>query len=193
VDTAYDRGTADTLKLLGLEKVAYLGRVGTKLWRAQRWLHKKAPTWKGVREEMFGQPTRLVKEIARGKALSKGSVIRESFNTPTALTKMMFYGFPAVESAGIALDDEGNKATRIGGALGGGLLGLGAYKPLGLVGSMAMDPIGRSIGSAVGQTVGHLGNKVMGKPAQPNRPAGTPVQPNRPVGNLPQHNNALGR
>lgn len=169
---AYTRGKEDALEALGLEKNAYLGRVGSRLFRASRWLHKKMPTWTGTKREMFGQPVRFAKEIAKGRALSKGSVLRESFKAETPLAKAMFYGYPVVESTGIMLDDEGDKAKRIGESVGRSAIGLAVYRPFGMVGSMLVDPLGVGLGGAVGQTAGYLSDKVRGKTPPPNNELG---------------------
>ncbi len=162
---AYGAGREDTLTSLGLLKVAAYN----SLWRrAGRWASRKLPTARGVGQAMVGSPRQFAGEIAKGRVFSKGSLVRQGMKAPDPLSKLMFYGVPAVETAGIAIDDSGNKAQRIGASLGGSAMGLAAYRPLGLLGSMAADPIGRSIGGAMGQTAGYLGDKVIGKDPQQN-------------------------
>ena len=164
----YKQGYVDALSSLGMDKVAV--RVGYRspfIKRVGNWFRKKAPTKTGIRNMLIGDPKRFAREIASGRPIRgyKGqgrTMIRDSFYAPDMLSKMMFYGLPAVETAGIALDDEGDKAKRIGGSLGGAALGLAAYRPLGMVGSIGADMIGRSLGGGIGKTVEHLGNKVTG-------------------------------
>jgi hypothetical protein len=151
----YIAGRADALQSLGLVKVA-------KPWqRLKDWAWKKIPTWHTVKREMIGQPSEFADEIAMGRALDRKSLIRESFKAPNALSKAMFYGLPAVETISVLADEKDHKAKRIGGVLGSAALGLGAYRPLGMVGSMALDPVGRAIGEAVGQTAGYVGTKAI--------------------------------
>jgi len=148
----YVAGRQEALRSLGLIKTANpLRRFGT-------WAYKKIPTWHKVKQETIGSPSRFMDEVAMGRALSKGSLIRESFKAPTPMSKIMFYGPSAVEVVGAATDKDDQKAKRIGEALGSATLGFGAYRPLGILGSMAVDPLGRAIGGAVGQTIGHVGS-----------------------------------
>ena len=157
---AYAAGQEDTLEALGLIKTA--GRFST-LKRFGDWAWKKVPTARSFRRGMVGSPRTFMEEVASGRALKdKRSMLRQSFYAPDALSKTMFYGMPAIETAGIAMDDEGNKSRRIGESLGGAAMGMAMYRPLGMVGSILTDPIGRSFGGAVGQTAGYLGDKVVG-------------------------------
>jgi len=155
----YGIGQEEALQSLGITKVAWKAPL---MKRMGRWLLKKAPTWKGTREFAIGTPVQFGKEIMRGKALSKGSLMRQSLHAPDMFSKAMFYGFPAVEAGGIMLDSEANKARRVGEALGGATLGLAAYRPLGMLGSIGADMLGRSIGGGIGQTGGYLGDKIKG-------------------------------
>ncbi len=161
--TMYNRGRNAVFSHLGITKeaVSVLHRPSL-LRKAKGWLLKKKPTATGVRDFMIGNPKRFGRELVEGRALGKGSLVRESLHAPDALSKVMFYGLPAVETAGIALDDEGNKAKRIGQSVGGAALGLAAYRPLGMVGSIAADAVGRGLGGGVGQAAGHVGNKIKG-------------------------------
>lgn len=158
----YNNGREYALCTLGLSKTAAFSSP-SMLRRAGSWLRKKAPTRTGVRDFMIGDPKRFAKEIASGHPL-KGqrgqgkTLLQESFNAPDMLSKTLFYGLPAVESAGIAMDSEGDKAQRIGGSLGGAALGLAAYRPLGMVGSMFADAAGRHVGRGIGKTVQNIGN-----------------------------------
>lgn len=180
----YSKGRADALRSLGLTKMAagvsILHR--PSLWkRFSGWARKKVPTRTGVRNFFIGDPRRFGKEIVKGKALGKGSLIRESFHAPDMFSKAMFYGLPAVEGVGVAFDEEGNKARRIGETLGGAALGLAAYRPLGMVGSIGADILGRSLGGGIGQTASHLAGKIT-KPNPPpsvpqNLNVGSPVEP----------------
>ncbi len=176
--SVYAQGRADALSSLGLTKVAIstLRPSPSMLKRFGGWLRKKAPTKTGVRDFFIGDPRRFGREIAKGHPLGKGSLVRESFHAPDMLSKVMFYGMPAVETAGIAMDDEGDKARRIGGSLGGAALGLAAYRPLGMVGSIAADAVGRSLGGGIGQTAKHLAGKAQNSISGPT-PQAPPTAP----------------
>lgn len=156
--SVYEMGYRDALEKLGMEKVAVgpLAARAPLLRRAKWWLQKKMPTKSGVRQFLVGDPHRFGEELMAGKALRKGSLFRQSFHAPDAFSKVMFYGLPAVEAGSIALDEEGDKAKRVGQTLGGAALGLAAWRPLGMVGSMAADVLGRRLGGAVGQTGAYL-------------------------------------
>lgn len=154
--TPYELGHTAALESLGLTKEAVSVLAKPKfLARAGRWIAKKRPlNW--MKELSIGQPRRFGREVMQGKALSKGSLVRQSLHAPDMFSKAMFYGFPAVESGGILMDDAPNKAKRIGQSLGGAALGLAAWKPLGMIGAIGADMIGRGVGGTIGQTVGHL-------------------------------------
>lgn len=144
----YKLGQHEALAQLGFYKEAappLLGRIGG-------WLAKKVPTRAGIKRFMIGDPRAFGKELLQGKALSKGSLIRQSLAAPDFLTKALFYGLPAYQAINIATDPMGNKAQRMGGLLGGNLLGLAAWRPFGILGSMAAGSLGEQLGSAVGQT-----------------------------------------
>jgi len=159
----YKAGYSQALQNLGISKTAR--NILRSPWgtRARRWIQKKMPTRSGVRDFFIGNPRRFGQEIVEGKALGKGGLLRESFYAPDTFSKVMFYGLPAVEAAGIALDQQGDKAKRLGETVGGTALGLAAYRPLGMVGSIAADTLGRSLGGGIGKTVGHAGSKVKEK------------------------------
>lgn len=157
MNSVYKIGYRDAFHQLGLEKIAVsVGTGAPMLRRLKWWLQKKMPTKSGLRQFAVGDPRRFGSELMRGKAFGKGSLVRQGFHAPDAFSKVMFYGFPAVEAGSVALDEEGDKAKRIGQTLGGAALGLAAWRPLGMVGSMAADVLGRRLGGAVGQTASHL-------------------------------------
>lgn len=177
--SAYIAGQESALSTLGITKTAVsVGYRPSVLKRLGGWLKKKAPTRTGFRDMMIGDPKRFAKELASGhlfKGVGKGkTLIRESFRAPDMFSKAMFYGMPAVETAGIALDDEGDKTRRIGGSLGGAALGLAAYRPLGMIGSIGADMVGRSLGGGIGQAAAHVGSKITG--AAPESPPPQPPQ-----------------
>lgn len=149
----YLQGHVAALTQLGITKEAsrasFLGRLG-------RGVQKRMPTWSGTKKFMVGEPRRFGEEIVGGKALRKGSLIRESFAAPDKLSKALLYGLPAVEAGGIALDEEGEKGRRLGGMAGGLALGYGAYRPLGLVGSTILGTAGHGIGERIGAGVESL-------------------------------------
>ena len=185
---AYLAGQKSALQTLGMTKTARVLYKPSIFKRIGGWLKKKAPTKTGFRDFMIGDPKRFAREVASGHPIKglpgKGrTLIQESFHAPDMLSKAMFYGLPAVETAGIALDDEGNKAQRIGGSLGGAALGLAAYRPLGMIGSIGADMVGRSLGGGIGKTVGHLGSKITGTTETPQQPR-QPEQQMQPTRNL---------
>ena len=155
--SAFDTGHQDALKRLGLEKIAVMVPGKAPLLRRMgQWLRQKAPTRSGVQRFLVGDPRQFGREIMQGKALGKGSLLRKSFHAPDAFSKVMFYGLPAVDVASTALDDKGDKGRRIGETLGGAALGLAAWRPFGMLGSMAADTLGRRLGGAMGQTSEYL-------------------------------------
>lgn len=161
MDTFYEQGRADAFRQLGIEKTAAavpgVGALGRGARTAGGWLRRKLPSWKGTKEFMVGSPRRFAEEVAAGKALGKGSLLRESFDVKSPYTKALLFGIPAVEAGSIAMDPEGRKAQRLGETLGGTALGLAAYRPFGLLGSMAADTLGRQVGAGVGRTVDYVG------------------------------------
>jgi hypothetical protein len=170
----YSSGYSDALRVLGVdfEKTAGVGNV---VRRAGGWLRGKLPSRKAVGEFFVGSPRQFVDEIRQGKALSKGSLIHKSFEAPGAFNKMLFYGMPGYEMARTAFDDQGNKAERLGGQLGGNLLGLAAFRPLGLLGSMGAGVAGDVLGSAVGRGVGRVtGTQIEQPPVAPQQPSVNP-------------------
>lgn len=157
----YAAGRQSALRLFGLEKQAVSVAAGAPLLRrAGWWLRGKAPTISATKRFLIGDPRKFGKELMQGKATGKGSLLRQSFHAPDTLSKVLFYGLPAVEASTIAMDAEPDKAKRVGRALGGAALGLAAWRPLGMVGSMAADTLGRGVGGVIGQTAGHLAGKV---------------------------------
>ena len=128
------------------------------------------PTRKGLREFAIGDPKRFIQELRSGTALGKGSLIRESMHAPDMMSKAMFYGLPAVEAGGIILDDEGNKGRRLAGSIGGAALGLAAWKPLGMAGSIGADILGRRVGESIGGVADRLARKNPEANVDPNGP-----------------------
>jgi len=158
-----DAGYNDALTLLGIEKTAGIGQ---GLRTAGSWLRSKLPTAQGVKEFMIGRPTQLWDEVRTGKALKPGSLIRESLRPQNKLDKALFVGLPAYEMARTTFDDEGDKLKRMGAIAGGNLLGLAAWKPLGLVGSMGAGMLGDMAGGAIGGGIGKGVDLVTGKTQQ---------------------------
>jgi len=192
--TVFDIGRYEVYRKLGLEKCAAIATKAPLLRRAGWWLKKKLPAGSDVRKFFIGDPKQLGRELLSGKALQKGGLIREGFRADTPLAKAMFYGLPAAETISIASGDEPDKAKRIGETLGATALGLATWKPLGMLGSMALDPVGRGLGGAVGQTAGHLfsgGQKSTSTPVEPTQgstptPGGQYVPGGRMLGALNQ-------
>ncbi len=171
MNTFYEQGRGDAFQALGLEKTAAIpgvGMLGRGARAAGGWLKSKIPTWKGTKEFMIGNPRQFAEEVAAGKATGKGSLLRESFKVDSPYMKALLYGMPAVEAGSIAMDDEGRKAQRLGETLGGTALGLAAYRPFGLLGSMAADTLGRRLGAGIGQTADYVGRGGAPEPTPAN-------------------------
>lgn len=173
----YEAGRQATLQELGIVKVAVPLRNAGLFGRTINTIRNKLPSWRTVRRELVGSPLQFLDEISTGRAFSKGSLIRQGFEAPSIATKLMFYGPAAIEAGMILSDDEKNKVKRLGEVAGSTALGFGLYRPLGLAGSILMDPVGRAIGGAVGQTAEYAGkklyNKAKGIPSTPEK--GTPA------------------
>ncbi len=194
--TPHDFGRQAALHELGLVKEAARIPLFYKapfMQRAKKWIGNKARSvGRSATEMAVGSPKRFGRELMSGRALSKGSLIRQSFKAPDMLSKALFYGFPAYEAGSIMLDDEKDKAKRIGASLGGAALGLAAWKPLGMAGSMGADYIGRGIGGAIGQTAGHVtgmggpARTQTGAPVPTSNPTITPTRTGRTLGMLSQ-------
>lgn len=169
--TPYDRGQYDALIFLGLTKEA----VGPLMPTMQTAKNVMIPAAKrfgtSVKEFMVGNPKQFGKQLWHGTAYQPAGVdniggrlvkrppglLRESMSAPTMLTKGLFYGLPAYEAGSTLLDNKGDKARRLGESVGGALMGQATWRPLGMVGSTLLDPVGRNIGGAIGNAVGNLG------------------------------------
>ncbi len=154
----YNEGREEMLRTLGISKTATpLIAKAPLLARAGGWLKQKLPQWgQGAKEMAIGSPGKFVDELSRGKAFGKGSLVRQSFHAPGLLNKVFWYGLPAYEGAKIMRSDDPDKAARMGGLIGGTALGIGAFRPLGLAGSMGLGMLGERVGSGVGRTVRHM-------------------------------------
>jgi len=154
----YAQGRDDVFASLGITKVAVpIIPKAPLLRRAKWWLSKKLPKWGRTAKEMaIGSPKQFMGEIAQGKALAPGSLIRQSFHAPGLLNKAFWYGLPAYEGIQIMRSDEPGKAARMGGLLGGTALGIAAWRPLGILGSMGLGMLGERVGAGIGQTARHL-------------------------------------
>lgn len=160
----YQQGRQDAVGLFGLSKTAEMNKTALSpktLKMIKSWL----PTAKGVKRFFIGEPGKFVKELKGGKALSKGSLIREGFSAPDLLSKAMFYGLPALDVVSVARSDSPDKPGDIGSILGGTMGGMAAYRPFGLVGSI-LAGMG---GSALGRGVVSAGRSIMNKPVQQPR------------------------
>ena len=163
----YKEGVQLALEDFGIEKNAFIGNA---LRTTGRFLKSKLPTKQGVKEFFVGSPREFFSQVRRGTAHKPGGLLHESFRAPGTFNKALFYGLPGYEMARTAFDDEGNKAERLGGQLGGNLLGLAAWKPFGLVGSIGAGILGDVAGSAVGRGVSKLTPQMQQK--QPQQPSG---------------------
>ena len=154
----YEQGYQDALQLLGegLEKNAFIGK---GLRSVGRWAKSKLPTRQGVKQFLVGNPRQFIGEVRQGKAFGKDSLLAESFKAPGTFNKMMFYGLPGYDMARTAFDDQGNKAERMGAQLGGNLLGIAAFRPFGMLGSIGAGIAGDVAGGAIGRGVGKLTGK----------------------------------
>lgn len=175
MSTYFEKGAADACAQLGLTKEAInWGGVATKA----KGLGSKAL------EFMVGSPKKFMGEIRSGKALAPGSMVRESFRAPGLLNKAMFYGFPAVEAGNILTSSSENKGQELGGLIGGSALGIAAFRPLGMVGSIAAG----TLGDYVGRGIGGLGQKAVNaikrdpQPQQQVSSYGRPIYARNPIG-----------
>jgi hypothetical protein len=109
----------------------------------------------GFKNFMIGDPKAMMQQYRQGgfkRLLAKGTVtqapglIRQSF-PQGKLSKGLMYGLPAIEAAKVVGDDDPNKLRRLGGIAGGTALGLAAWRPLGMLGSMAAGSLGEAAGS----------------------------------------------
>lgn len=148
--TPYDLGRHSVYSDLGLTKEAAVPR---DLVRLGKTLKKKLPTWAGFKKFMIGRPRRFAHEWRMKQSLKPGSVFREGFEAPGILSKALLYGFPAVEAANIVHGEPGDRAERIGGLLGGTALGLAAWGPTGMLGSMVAGGIGERLGRGLSRTI----------------------------------------
>lgn len=145
----YKQGQYDAYVQLGLLKEGAVPRVLARWGKA---LKSKLPTSQGVKKFFIGNPRRFAHEWRMGKTFAPGSVFREGLDAPGVLNKALLYGFPAVEAVNIARGEPGERAERIGGLLGGTALGLAAWGPTGMLGSMAAGALGERIGRGLGRT-----------------------------------------
>lgn len=150
----YTYGQQAAYSQLGLTKE---GAVPRKLLRMGRFLKSKLPTRQGVKKFFMGRPRRFMHELRTKQSLKPGSVLREGFEAPGMMNKALLYGFPAYEGLNIARGEKGERAERIGGLLGGTALGLAAWGPGGLLGSMAAGALGERLGSGLGRTAKYVG------------------------------------
>ena len=146
------QGYNDVYNALGITKEARFGVIG----RAASALKSKLPTLGGLKRFVIGEPGRFMNEIRAGKAFSKGSLMRESFQTPGMMNKALFYGFPAVEGYNILSKPGPMKAERLGELLGDTAMYTATWKPLGYVGSALVGGIGGKIGRGAVQIGKHM-------------------------------------
>jgi len=151
--TPYDLGKYAVYSEMGLTKEAAMPRA---LSRLGKYLAKKLPTREGVKRFMIGRPRRFAHEWRMKQSLKPGSVFREGFEAPGAFNKALLYGFPAIEAANIVRGDPGERAERIGGLLGGTALGLAAWGPTGMLGSMVAGTLGERLGRGLGRTAKYV-------------------------------------
>lgn len=145
--TPYEQGQLEILSSLGLTKYAANPAEAAK---------QLIPWWRrlggGIRRTVVGQPTRFWDELKAGKALSKGSLIREGFAAPGMIGKGLMYGLPTYEAINALTDQDPHNARQIGQLLGRTALGYAMFSPFGLVGST----VGYSAGDVLGGKIGDL-------------------------------------
>lgn len=160
----YREGYQDYIVSLGIVKVA--GPVvpaAPFMTQAGAWLKRKLPGWgHAAKDMMFGSPTQFAEEVRQGRAFAPNSLIRQSVRANTLLEKGLFYGLPAYQIASTLKSGGPDKAERVGGILGGSLMGLAAFKPLGMAGSMIFGGLGERLGEKVMGGAKH----VIAKPPQ---------------------------
>lgn len=149
-------------------------RAGTKL---KSWL----PTWGGVKRFFVGEPGKFVGELRKGKALSKGSLIREGFSTgtgiPGALNKAIFYGLPAMDVVSALKSNSTDKPGDIAGILGGTAASMAAFRPLGMLGAMA----GGMGGSMLARKIFSKGQQAAGYVPEEEAPPDQTPSPYEPL------------
>jgi hypothetical protein len=162
--TPYEQGQLAASGCFGFTKVAIplVTRPGM-LSRIGKVLKKWAPTWSGTKKMMIGEPGKFKDEIVNRKLLSKGSLIRQGFQAPGMFNKALFYGMPALDIMSVARSDSPDKAGDIAGILGGSAMGMAAFRPMGMLGSMAAG----TAGSAIGRGLAHGGQKLLGRQPEP--------------------------
>lgn len=131
--TPFEQGQRDVLSRFNLVKEA----AGPVSWLSKAWT-KYRPTGKGVREFAIGDPKGFLKD-------PWGS-IRGSFAAPKLWEKGMLYGLPAFQAAQIMKQPPGQRGEEMGSLLGGTALGIAAWKPFGMLGSMAAGTVGDVLG-----------------------------------------------
>lgn len=159
--TPYAQGQHAAGVFLGITKVAVPLISRPAFWqRAGKTIKKWLPTWSGTKRTMVGEPGKFWNELVNRKALSKGSLVRQGFHAPGVLNKALFYGLPALDAVNVMRGDSPDKAGDIAGIIGGSIGGMAAYRPLGMLGAMAVG----TAGSALGRGAVHGGKKLLGMP-----------------------------
>lgn len=146
----YAQGQQDANVVFGFTKVAIPFRAGPGLLqKAKKLVGKWMPTWEGTKRTMIGEPGRFVDELVNRKALSKGSLIREGFKAPGMLNKALFYGLPALDVVSTLRSDSPDKPGDIASILGGSAAGMAAFRPFGMLGSMAAGMGGAALARGI--------------------------------------------
>jgi len=148
----YKLGWDAALVDLGLCKEAAWPK---SLARVGKFLKSKVPSKAGVKKFFIGSPRRFMHEFRSKKLLQPGSTLREGYRARSPLEKALLYGFPLYEGGRILTGDPGQRAENIGGLLGGMTLGLGAWGPSGMLGSIAAGSLGDYLGRGLARTAKH--------------------------------------
>jgi len=179
----YIAGQIDVYDRLGMSKEAFIPALakaapgiasvtrGLKqlpgVGRAARTYHegikpKATAVGKMFLENLIGHPRQFAREIASGTALGREGLIRSSLRPEGKLGKGLFYGIPAYMAQDIIRDEEGQKAQRLAGMMGGHMVGWGMWRPLGILGSIYAAPVGEQIGRGAAKTLETLSGRELG-------------------------------
>jgi len=136
----YQSGYGAALQQLGLTKIAVPLKVLTKAGPFLRNLGKDFAT------NVVGSPRKFYQELKGGTAFGREGLLASGFKAPTIAQKAMMYGFPAVEAISTVAGSGPNKVEALGEIAGGTLMGTAAFGPLGMVGALPADALGRAVG-----------------------------------------------
>ena len=138
----YHQGYTDALRQLGMEKTAI---------NLIRNISRFGPSLRNIGSSfatnLIGKPKQFYRELKGGTAFGRKGVLASGFEAPKLWQKGLMYGLPGVEAVQTMRSTDPNKLENLGGLAGGTLLGTAAFGPGGMVGALAGDALGRSVGS----------------------------------------------